>query len=404
MNPFKNLKVPPRVVFNDADDTELWVVKGPDWQIPVYCRHCTYERQPYVYIHPAVGLNGAQSDKLMGRINAVPFLRASPGWLIRRPNLPLLGARARGITPTKQLKWPGPEKPPSFEAGPIVTEAPIQAQTEFLKYVHERTGIAELGILQMMWAATVNCMVSWLMSGKPLDFGGLFTVQALPLRKNWVQILMARVPALHKVYVSAQRAELFRMMFSHASRWLRCPEIAEMRLRGLHTIIRWNLFISNGAVWNDVTDDREKHVLETIGTRNYVRRWGNQISSIEYKLHEMGARHVAEAAAPCGRLLSGNTERSTGFARCAATSLSAQVVVDSDGRSSESIDDFGFNRERAETLEKAVAEMLALPITGPPTVDLRSPGGNGSLHAPATSGLLVHLAPRSETAKEAVLP
>ncbi len=400
------IPVLPRITFRDCDDQQLWGVIGKDWQIPVFFRPCRVAEKEYGYIWAALGLTQDQSQALVGRMDAVPHRRASPGWLVDRPLISLIARRIQGVTPSKHLKWPAnPATEPIEESGPPVQEGPSPERAyAFLRYVQERTGIADMTVLTMVWAAICNCIGRWLMEGKPIDFGGLFTINAMPLRRNWLELLLGRMPGLRRVYLSGQHTELLRLMFTTASRWLRCPEMAEIRFRGLHPVTRWNLFIANGATWNELSDERERHVLTSLGSHRYLRRWANLIGSLEEHLHRTAAQKVAEEDAPCGRIEPGRPGSPASLCRGSATQLSPQEIVDSDPRGGLSVDDLALDEHATEDLEKAAAKLLGLPTAQPRVLDMRHAWRNGANKPTGTPGMLVLPATRGQAPQETVLP
>jgi hypothetical protein len=356
-------------------DQELWRVVGDNWAIPFYMRHCFVGDEGFAHMMPAVPLSIEQAEVLAIRITSVRSIKLNAGWAIALPELPKIAKRCTGITPAFWFQWPGRRKDdPTIKLPKIMANGGITASDEdFIEEVAKASRLDKEKLL-LVWVAICNGMARWLLNGKPLLFGGLFTVRALPLRRNWLDIMLARVPGLRKVYLSKSAMELLRLFFTGASRWLRCPDLAEAKNLGFRATFRWNLFVSNGAIWNRTADTYEGQVLASIGPKRYLRRWGNLVQAKENEIHRIGMETLEEGNRPCGRMVARLSDYGPRLACGVASPIRHPTILDRGGRSPESLDDFGIIGDRTADIEAAAERLLKVSNEAPKAVDVRAPG------------------------------
>ena len=60
-----------RLTYRNDRDVELWVVSGPDWEIPLKCRHSEYAGTDHFHALPAVPIGFTQAAALEGVMKSI---------------------------------------------------------------------------------------------------------------------------------------------------------------------------------------------------------------------------------------------------------------------------------------------------------------------------------------------
>jgi len=355
---------------NPLGDTELWQVVDRMWAFPMWLHWGTIDGVDYAEIVPAVPLTYEQSATLALRLKIITHIKLASGFAVSPNGLRNVARRCPGITPSKYFIWKAAVGR-AFE-GPR-TEPGKDAFVEHLA-THCSPDV-DAASVTMVWITLCNLIPEWLLAGKDINFADNFTLRALPLRKNWRQILIARVPSLRKVYMTRKATELLRAFFTTAASWLRSPELMDVVWRFGSTtgvVYKWNIFLQQGKAWDDVVYDQEIAALNAVGPQDYILRWSHIIGKHEDIIHQMGIDDLSKENAASGRVVASRGNDSARLVRNLAVTLSHPKIVWSSDDGITSIDDFANDPKSVEIMEKAAARLLSLSSPVPPPMDVRS--------------------------------
>lgn len=394
-----------KLTYTNSKDSELWVVTGVDWEIPVKCRYCAFNGTEYMHVYPAVPIGFAQAaalesvmSTLAGDIDSV-----NAGWAIPAEKFKSRCRKADGITPEFYFRWPG-----TASNTPVSEEVEVKAKQkhakpdceEFLKHVASASGISP-EMLTLSWIAITQQIPGWLLSGNPLNLG-FARLMAVPYRKNWKEILLARYPTLKKALMIKDRKRLLSMVFTAASRMIRMSELTESHERRGRTVFSWTIEVLHDSGWEKTCDQVEGDAATRLGPLAYVKRWANRVAHIEESIYEVLAEHVEKETAPTCRVLWRRGQRGMQFVQASPTLIGSAQVVECDDGGCASVDDFLGIEDSSAYLERKAASLLQVPPVQPEDEDLRVPRGSDVPLQP-DDGLLVLPAAGGEAAGEAVL-
>lgn len=153
---------------------ELWVLHGPHWKLPL-----TIE-----WIGPLARIRlGGPGVRLMDQQIKVghEFLaamgaeqRLNTFWAVRDV-LMTMASLSKETDPQVVVVWtPVP---------PVLEDT-----DDFIDGFCRDTGLVKLSLMQIIWTGLRQYALRWLLAGKPLKLG-FATIHALPLRKNWIEVL-----------------------------------------------------------------------------------------------------------------------------------------------------------------------------------------------------------------------
>lgn len=392
-----------KLTYLNDKDTELWVISGDTWTIPVKCRFCEVNGVEYFHVFPAVALGFAQSSSLesaLKRLGGEVDVRA--GWAVPVEAMRQHFKKAEGITPEFYFKWGLITKVPTEEQIDVaVKERKAKLDcSEFIKHVSEVSGIDQY-TLTLSWIAITQHIPGWLLTGKMLNLG-FSRLVAVPYRKNWKEILLVRYPTLKKALMINDPKRLLSMAFTAASRMIRMSELTESHQRRGRTVFSWHIEVLHDSDWEKTCDQVEGDAAARLGPLAYVKRWANRVAHIEDSVYEVLAEQVAKETAPTCRVLWRRGQRGMQFVQASPTVIGSAQIVECDDGSTSSVDDFLGIEDSAAYLEEKASRLLQMSPVQPEDEDLRVPRGTDAA-VPADDGVLVLPPSGGEATGEAVL-
>lgn len=376
--------------YRNDRDIELWVINGGGWFIPVRCRHCEADGVEHFHITPAVPLGFAQTSAVSRLLGLHESVELNTGWLISQTNFARIASKATGITPEFYYSWDGTKKPAESTQQDVTVTArkrPAETADEFLQHVASGSGL-NLATLSMAWLAITQAMPAWLLSGKPLNLG-FSRIVALPYRRNWKELLMARCPTLKKsLMVSGARRLL--LAFTAASRMIRLSELTECRERQKRSMFTWTLEVIHDSSWEKTCEEVEGEAAARLGPIAYVKRWANRVSQLEERIYEVLAAHVAKETAPTCRVYWRRGERGMRFVQASPSVLGPVEVLECDDGGGQSVDDFLGIEDSAAYLEEKASRLLQVPAVPLEGQDVRPPRGDDQQDQPDPRVLVLH--------------
>lgn len=392
------------ITYDEAMDRELRVVQGEGWSIPVYVMYCVSGGERSMHIMPAVPLGYAQHGRLQGVLELAGAQPLTHGWLLPEGAGEDITMAVRGVTPEFHFVWGGerpsrpeagePPKPKSAKARP-----PLSASDEFIDHVASTCGIGR-ETLAIAWAAVTQCAHGWLVSGRSIDLG-VFRIVAVPYRRNWKQLVLARYPGMAKLLLLTNPRRLIELVFSSASRIIRGSELTECRTRRGREVFGWNVEVLTSPIWDRMCEDAEVEASARLGPIGYLKRWANRVSAMEETIYALLREEVQEEGAPTCRVLWRRGDSGPRFRQASPTILRCPTIVECDDGGGGSIDDFIGIEDRAKYLEAAAARLLEVRPEEP-AVDVRIPGGDVP-DPSGDGGVLVLPSAGGKAAREGVL-
>lgn len=394
----------PKLIYLNHKDTELWLISGDTWEIPVKCRYCEFNGTEYIHAFPAVALGFAQSSSLdlaLKRLGGEIDVKS--GWAIPAEAMRQHFRKAEGITPEFYFKWNGDAvKTPTAEQIDVkVKERQSKLDcSEFIKNVAQASGI-DVGTLTLAWIAITQQIPSWLLTGNTLNLG-FSRLIAVPYRKNWKEILLTRYPTLKKALMIRSPKRLLSMAFTAASRMVRMSELTESHERRGRTVFSWTIEVLHDSGWEKTCDQVEGDAAARLGPLAYVKRWANRVSQIEDSIYEVLAEQIQKETAPTCRVLWRRGQRGMQFVQASPTVIGSSKIVECDDGSSTSVDDFLGIEDASEYLEEKASRLLQMPTVQSENEDVRVPRGTDAQVRP-DDGVLVLPTSGGKAAGKAVL-
>ena len=393
-----------KLTYLNHKDTELWVISGDTWTIPVKCRYCEFNGTEYLHVFPAVALGFAQSSCLESVVKRLGGeIEVKAGWAVPAEAMRQQFRKADGITPEFYFKWSGDTAktptPEQIEVKVKERQAKLDCSA-FIKHVAQASGLDE-GTLTLAWIAITQQIPSWLLMGNTLNLG-FSRLLAVPYRKNWKEILLTRYPTLKKALMIKNPKRLLSMAFTAASRMVRMSELTESHERRGRTVFSWTIEVLHDSGWEKTCDQVEGDAAARLGPLAYVKRWANRVSQIEDSIYEVLAEQIQKETAPTCRVLWRRGQRGMQFVQASPTVIGSAQIVECDDGSSSSVDDFLGIEDAAAYLEEKASRLLQVPPVQPEDEDVRVPRGTD---APVGSddGVLVLPTTGGEAPREAVL-
>jgi hypothetical protein len=363
----------PKLTYLNNKDTELWVITGDTWSIPMKAKYCEFNGTEYFHIFPAVALGFAQSSILEISVKQLGGdVEVKAGWAVPADALRSRFTKAPGITPEFYFSWQGDEvKPPSQEKIDVKLK---ERQTKlncssFIRHVAQASGIDE-GSLTLAWIAITQQIPSWILIGNTLNLG-FSRLVAVPYRKNWKEILLTRYPTLKKALMVRDSKRLLSMAFTAASRMVRMSELTESHQRRGRTVFSHTIEVLHDSSWEKTCDEIEGDAAARLGPLAYVKRWANRVSQIEDTIYEVLAEQIQKETAPTCRVLWRRGQRGMQFVQASPTVIGSATIVECDDGSSSSVDDFLGIEDSAAYLEEKASRLLQVPTVQPQDEDLR---------------------------------
>ncbi len=396
-----------KLTYCNDRDIELWVVGDSGWSIPVKCHHCVMDDAGYVHVIPAVPLGFAQSGELERVLTHRGATALKSGWLLEVSSFTHVASKAGGITPEFYYIWDGCQaKRPTLE--PEQVKQPKQPKKThssdlFIDHVASTSGVSK-ELLIVSYLAIVQSVPGWLLAGNTLNLGSI-RLAAVPYRRNWKEIVLARYPTLRKALMVREPKRLLSMAFTAASRIVRLSELTECHMRRGNPLFSWTVEVLHDSDWEKTCDDVEGKAAVKLGPIPYVKRWANRVSQIEETVYEILSAHIQKETAPTCRVLWRRGQRGMQFVQASPTILGTAPVLECDEGSDSSVDDFLGIEDSAGYLEEKAARLFKMSDLQQADDDVRTPRGNDQTTGWGAhdSGVLVLHTPRCQVTGQGVL-
>ena len=394
----------PKITYLNHKDTELWVITGETWSIPVKARYCDFNGTEYFHIFPAVALGFAQSAILELTVKQMGGdVEAKAGWAVPSDALRTRFSKAPGLTPEFYFRWQGDGiKTPSQEEIEVKIKE-RQSKLDccaFIEHVAKASGI-DAGVLTLAWIALTQQIPSWLLMGNTLHLG-FSRLVAVPYRKNWKEILLTRYPTLKKALMVRDSKGLLSMAFTAASRMVRMSELTESHQRRGRTVFSHTIEVLHDSSWEKACDQVEGEGAARLGPLAYVKRWANRVSQIEDTIYEILAEQIQKETAPTCRVLWRRGQRGMQFVQASPTLIGSAQVVECDDGSCSSVDDFLGIEDSSAYLEEKASLLLQMSSVQPKDEDMRVSRGT-RVSVETNNGVLVLPPSCGQTTGQAVL-
>jgi hypothetical protein len=396
-----------KLTYCNDRDIELWVVSESGWAIPVKCQHCVVDEVGYVHVIPAVPLGFAQSGELDRVLTQRGATVLKSGWIIEVSSFTHVATKAIGITPEFYYLWDGCQVPrPSTEPESVKrpkTARKTHESEPFIDHVVATSGINK-ELLTVAFLAVTQALPGWLLSGNTLSLGAI-RLAAVPYRRNWKEIVLARYPTLRKALMVRESKRLLSMAFTAASRIVRLSELTECHMRRGNPLFSWTVEVLHDSDWEKTCDDVEGKAAAQLGSIPYVKRWANRVSQIEETVYEILSAHIQKETAPTCRVLWRRGQRGMQFVQASPTVLGPAPVLECDEGSDSSVDDFLGIEDSAQYLEEKAARLFKMSALQQENDDVRSSRGDDQAtgRQPGDSGVLVLHTPSCQITGQGML-
>lgn len=391
-----------KVIYDDAQDVELWLFKGEGWVLPCYRRTCTVDSEPFYHMRSAVPFGYAQVRVLGDLIETYGGMKASVGWMLPAESLEKIATRAPGITPEFYFTWEDrqPRKPKPLKDTFIdrIKRDQVQAE-EFLQHVSDRTGV-DRSTVSIVWLAITQTIPEWILGGRRLDLG-ICKLVAIPYRHDWKELLLAKYPELNKVLLLKDPRRFLSLAFTHLSRALRIEGLTQFHASHSHSTFGWTIEVLHDSSWEKTVKEVERSHASKLGPASYIKRWANRVAQLEETIYEILAQKIAKANLSCCSVRRDSRSGSPRFVQASPFVLGVPEVVDGDPGCGRCIDDHTGLADTSAYLEEKAARLLEMS-TPNQALDVRVQGGDGARN-PHDDGMLVLPTTGGTPPKETVL-
>jgi hypothetical protein len=396
-----------KLIYCNDRDIELWVVRDSGWSIPLKCQHCVVDEVGYVHVIPAVPLGFAQSGEIERVLTHQGATTLKSGWLLEVSAFNHVATKAGGITPEFYYIWDGCQaKRPTVEPEQVKRAKPTKkthSSDPFIDHVASISGVSK-DLLIVSYLAITQAIPGWLLAGNTLNLGSI-RLAAVPYRRNWKEIVLARYPTLRKALMVREPNRLLSMAFTAASRVVRLSELTECHMRRGNPLFSWTVEVLHDSDWEKTCDDVEGKSAAQLGSISYVKRWANRVSQIEETVYEILSAHIQKETAPTCRVLWRRGQRGMQFVQASPTVLGPATVLECDDGSDSSVDDFLGIEDSAKYLEEKAERLFKMSALQQADEDMRTPRGDDEAPGfrPLDSGVLVLHTPRCQVTGQGVL-
>lgn len=282
-------------VISRLGDTELWIVAGEEWELPVLVDPFgPAEVVTHVRLRPPLdaGITTPMLRALDRKFDGLRVPVESDHVILKYEDLQTLARKAPGITPGYYVKWPGEEKTPR----PVEDERmdgtyKTDAGKEFCAYLSRLTGVVEYRQLRVIWTTICQYGAKYLIEEKkPIDLG-FCKIIPCPYRVNWKSLLQARFPGFW-------RKEVF--LHEGFTKQLHNTVLAQYNTE--HKICAWGLEVVPGERWRMFANGHEARRRSKLGGIGYAQYWNKAIEKVHRYLLESFCHWADGVRIPCGQL------------------------------------------------------------------------------------------------------
>lgn len=277
-------------------DTELWVVNGEGWELPVLADpYGMEEKQTHWRLRPPLdcGITGPMLRALDKRTDSIRVPAESNHVIVTYEGLSTIARKAPGITPSFYLQWPGEEK----VAGQVEEERvnptpdPTDAGKDFCAYLFRLTGVVDYPTLRLVWRAICQYGPKWMMEEKkPINLGFCKIIPS-PYRINWRGLLTAKFPGFWRKEV------FFSPAFTKESTNTMLATYSTK-----HNVLLYGLEVVPGESWKHCSTLHEIRRLAAMGRVGYAEYWRRSVIKLYPHLLEAFREWARAVRLPCGGL------------------------------------------------------------------------------------------------------
>ncbi len=275
-------------------DTELWVIKGEGWELPVLADPYGSPVSHYRLRPPLdCGITDKMLRALDERFAPIRVPAETNHVIVKYEDLQVVGYKAPGITPGYYLRWDGKAKAADQMDRERVNPTPsdTDAGKDFCAYLHRLTGVVEYPKLRLIWKAICQYGPRFMMEKKkPLDFG-FCKILPSPYRANWKGLLTTRFPQSHQEEV-LQSEKFTEQMVNTV--------LAAIRTRD--HICYYSLEVIVDDDWHTFADAYEEKRRAAMGGVNYAELWRRSIAKLHPHLLAAFRVWARQIRIPCGQL------------------------------------------------------------------------------------------------------
>lgn len=292
-----------------AGDRQLWVIRGKNWSLPVYADPFdSAEKRRYWRLEPAIALEADMFEAMNGLLKVYQVQCAS-GCILSDESLREIAVKAEGITPSYYVKWTKryANDTPPVESAEVESDPALESE-RFLRFVVERTGVASLATLKVIWRAFYASGLEWLVEkGRPIDLGYARLIP-MPYRHNWKEIFLAMQPKaeeyLNQYKFSQQRLDSALGTINAKADLVHSALTA---MHGHRQFIYWKLECVQTKAFEKAVEDNQqmrRGMMSPVQYTEYVRR---QLSRYVHEAIKALIVWVRETRKPCGAVDNGRT-------------------------------------------------------------------------------------------------
>lgn len=358
-------------------DTQLWVFRSGDWEIPIFCApgHIAGTQAPLFAVWPCLVMDEEPTNALAESMSLRMIEAAAGYYILKAEKLSEVASPVYGITPATHFKHKGvAAKLPqnrSFQTGEKTQPKPSQ----LAKFIAKRSGtIGEDIVTAVLGSLAALAPEILLRERMPIDLG-FCRIHALPYRVGW-QAMFSNEH--RKPPEKNEDAQLWRDESGFDTvTLLRAQNIEGCATKGEGSaIVRWNLEIESTDAFRESADAIERKVLEHAGATAYVRRWCDIVYELRDSIYSLWRTWLDKATAPtCSVFEVGRL----GAQRFSAHRRNLRVVPDRVSNTVRRLACAPANPEHSPSvgaLLKAPDEVSSLPAVQPQADELRNSGGN----------------------------
>ncbi len=276
-------------------DTELWVIVGEGWELPVLADPYGSPVSHYRLRPPLdCGITEEMLRTLDERIAPIRAPADTNHVIVKYEDLQVVGRKAVGITPGYYLKWPGlkPKTEDQVDRESVRTApADTDAGKDFCAYLHRLTGVTDYPTLRLIWKAICQYGPRYMLEKrKPLNFGFCKIIPS-PYRANWKGLLTTRFPR------SNQEEVLQSEKFTQEM----CNTVLAA-IRNRDHICHYGLEVISDDDWHTVADAYEEKRRKALGGLAYAEFWRRSIGKLHPYLLAAFREWARAIRLPCGQL------------------------------------------------------------------------------------------------------
>lgn len=302
------------------EDTELWIVSGDGWTLPVYLNHATLNGMDVAILRQADHSQAKFWDVLNSKLEPYCFNDRNGKWVVPKSAIHSIATKAPGITPSRYVSFTDKVDQTSKEEH--VNEKECRSFKDitkdmdgFLQYIANKApGEISVSQLRAAWALICGSIHEWLVyERKPVNFGWI-SLFAVPYRANWKQILLRKFEGLSRVYkmTKVERDELL----SNSGLWRELNNTDLVEFDEATGTFGWTIEAVKNPPIEEKIKTRESKFVQKYGKTTYCHRWLSIVQSMEKTIYEILSHFVLKTTVPCAMPSSRDNSSSLALVAC----------------------------------------------------------------------------------------